>query len=349
MDFYPKFIHPSLLIGRNYRINPVQLPSRPIKPTKEEVKDTRKSFLSTSVILIMIIGVIGFAEPSTFSLGAVGIVVLSLYKAFSYSAQSRAYENRKNSAETKYLDELSQYETEEKLYQEKLNLKKTIIGYWKEEEEEMARVLTLKKLYKEKGVELSDTNEVKEGVSEKSFFILLRAEFGNRIKKGKGVTAGEFGPKYLPDFIYYDNVRQIYIDIEIDEPYDLQTGLPIHCQGQDEKRDQFFLSINWCVVRFSEFQVVNDPDGCIKTLESIIQLLEDGLLEWTIYVAKDPGWDRDKAIEMEKSGYREEYLGIPKLERIKPKRNNELDIDEFLLEQESHDDTNYEEDADLPF
>lgn len=47
---------------------------------------------------------------------------------------------------------------------------------------------------------------------------------------------------YRPDFCLYWAKKQLYIDIEIDEPYDIVSRKPIHYQGNgDNLRDRYFI------------------------------------------------------------------------------------------------------------
>ena len=49
---------------------------------------------------------------------------------------------------------------------------------------------------------------------------------------------------YEPDFVLYDKELNLYIDIEIDEPYDGFSRTPTHVSnGSDKIRDKFFIDI----------------------------------------------------------------------------------------------------------
>jgi len=204
-----------------------------------------------------------------------------------------------------------------------------------EEEDDMAKVLIIRDLYKLKNIVISDDSSIKTGYSENSFSPFLKSQFGERIKTKKKVSNSSTLEAYFPDFIYVDNIRQIYLDIEIDEPYDLQTGKPIHCHFDDSIRNNFFVENYWSVIRFSEKQVVSEPENCIKTIQSIITALENGHSNWISYNTEDNTWDKEAAIKMEEGGYREAYLGIEKQVRIIPiespfTKKSRLDIDELM-------------------
>ncbi len=80
------------------------------------------------------------------------------------------------------------------------------------------------------------------------------------------------------------------MDIEIDEPYVLNTGEPIHfdyCkkytkfridrtyQSIDAYRNSLFQMHGWFVVRFTEEQVFNHSEACCKFLSQIIFLITE--------------------------------------------------------------------------
>ena len=73
------------------------------------------------------------------------------------------------------------------------------------------------------------------------------------------------------------------IDIEIDEPYEGKKKQPHHCldDDKDRRRNGFFTERNWVVVRFTEEQVVKNPQGCCRYLvEVIVNFTQDkSLLE----------------------------------------------------------------------
>lgn len=309
--YYPKFLYPNVVIGDNYKICYPDLPEKPKKPIA--VENNGKGFFSTSVFLaaIMFLIMLAVPDPDFTGFGFFTVITLLIYKIYTYSNDNKYYQE----AIKKYELEYAKFEKEEKEYNEILSLRNKIREYIDKEEEDVAKVLTLKELYSRKNVQILDLDECKEGVSEKTFYPYLVKCFGNRIKRGKKVITKDSDSSYYPDFIYYDNVRQIFLDIEIDEPYDLMTGDPIHCLNHDYIRDKFFLDINWCVIRFSEAQIIQEPENCIKTLESIINILEYGLLKWTSFVKKDMCWDKEKATVMAENGFREKYLGITKVKR----------------------------------
>ena len=110
------------------------------------------------------------------------------------------------------------------------------------------------------------------GYKEPDFFAELKARLtGISISDDMHLRIpGRLAP-YEPDFVLYDESINLYIDVEIDEPYDGFSRLPIHIsEGKDTIRDVFFKESGWVVVRFTEKQVHLSSEQCIRTLENII-------------------------------------------------------------------------------
>jgi len=157
------------------------------------------------------------------------------------------------------------------------------------------------------------------GYKEQEFQSSIEKYFGHffevlgdaRLNIKKGIMPFE------PDIaiIGKDIYKNIYIDIEIDEPYSGVSRELIHCKGQDETRNGYFTGKGWVVVRFSEYQVHTQELECLKYLAGIIKLI---VPTYTIPVQlkniadleKECLWDTIQASKWEKEKYREKYLGI---------------------------------------
>lgn len=116
---------------------------------------------------------------------------------------------------------------------------------------------------------------------------------------------------YEPDIVLYDEEVNLYIDVEIDEPYDGYSRLVTHIiEGRDAVRDVFFKESGWVVVRFTEKQVHLSCEQCISTLRNIVDTMRGQARPVAPFIEEEPRWDRRKAIQWEKDLYREKYLGI---------------------------------------
>lgn len=159
--------------------------------------------------------------------------------------------------------------------------------------------------------------EVQQGVSEKQFFVYLCRYFSGFYDFCMG---GEFpipGTSfcYSADFILVHQPTGLAIDIEIDEPYDGKTGKPHHCvdRNKDSQRNRFFLERNWIVIRFSELQIVQYPDGCCKAIARVISQITGDYrslvqLQNVVALFLHKQWNSKEAIYMAKIRFRKRYL-----------------------------------------
>ena len=121
---------------------------------------------------------------------------------------------------------------------------------------------------------------------------------------------------YEPDFSLLNERKgkNIFIDIEIDEPYEGISRAPSHCTGDDEYRDQFFISRGWIVIRFAEIQVHQQPKECCALISQVIRSIDKDYkvppeLSINQGTKQVPQWSSLQAKKWAKENYRESYLG----------------------------------------
>lgn len=153
------------------------------------------------------------------------------------------------------------------------------------------------------------------GFSEAKFYAYLTHYFKDKVKRGLTLNIPNFKYHYSPDFVYIDKAVNLYIDIEIDEPYAYNSKVPTHFIGasKDTNRNNFFLNRNWLVIRFSEEQVVRYPQSCCKAIAKVIaNVLGDNLYlsQFAMVVDLEPmkQWTESEALYMADRNYRQTYL-----------------------------------------
>lgn len=123
---------------------------------------------------------------------------------------------------------------------------------------------------------------------------------------------------YESDFVLYDEKLNLYIDVEIDEPYDGYSRTPTHVSNaSDDIRNRYFNDSGWVVIRFTEHQIHTNPSGCVATIKYIIESLQnqtDGINK--VNVTHENKWDVKQAVTWAKDLYREKYLGIQTFQEI---------------------------------
>lgn len=158
------------------------------------------------------------------------------------------------------------------------------------------------------------------GKNETSFLKVLNNHFHGKVQTNRVIEifqGYEGYSAFSPDFIFKDSTTMLHIDIEIDEPYTSGVGKPIHYINEkssiDSRRDSYFLSNGWVVIRFAEEQVVKFPDECCKVIaETINQIIGDStFLNKTWEFNNLPmieRWTYDMAKQMYQMNARERYL-----------------------------------------
>ncbi|MBE6231185.1 MAG: hypothetical protein E7117_02325 [Bacteroidales bacterium] len=143
---------------------------------------------------------------------------------------------------------------------------------------------------------------------------------------------------YIPDFVLYQARNNLYIDIEIDEPYDINYRKPIHYIGSnDVNRDNYLISNGWVVIRYSEKQIFSQLEEVIKDLQSKICWLEDANF-CSSSLSTENRWTYNEAENYAKENFREQYLGIDIMQHgdsIKESDHDELNtqVHQYEIEQ----------------
>lgn len=140
---------------------------------------------------------------------------------------------------------------------------------------------------------------------------LETCSFGSKLKRyfpGKVHDSLLVGYR-TPDFAYIDSRIGLHIDIEIDEPYtprqypEEKPLILTHYIGADDDRDEFFKDRGWIVLRFSEQQVIQNPDSCCKEVAKVIYELtkEASIMEPFVNtpdLIRERCWTKEDAIQM---------------------------------------------------
>ena len=129
---------------------------------------------------------------------------------------------------------------------------------------------------------------------------------------------------YEPDIVLIDRALNLYIDIEIDEPYDGYYRFPTHEAHEaheakkDDTRDLFFTESGWVVIRFTERQVHLHEQACLAYIQDVLNSIYLYQLEESSQCPSEPQWDYQQAVRWEKEHYREKYLGIERFGKQSP-------------------------------
>lgn len=156
------------------------------------------------------------------------------------------------------------------------------------------------------------------GYTENQFFIVLEQYFKPyfNVYNNRHIVSKEGSYKYEPDFLIesVDTKKNIFIDIEIDEPYDGISRIPTHELNIDKPRDLFFTNRGYIVVRFTEKQVFEEAYQCCEYIANVIKTIEPDYFVYQrsteMVISKQKQWDSLQAKKWALVNYRENYLGI---------------------------------------
>ena len=125
---------------------------------------------------------------------------------------------------------------------------------------------------------------------------------------------------FEPDLaiINLESGKNIFIDIEIDEPYDGVSKTPTHYRTAkgtiDDARNDGFTDRGWMVIRFAEEQIVTNPNGCVKFIGQVIKSVcpsySSKCLELPNALERIPIWSEAEARSYAREHKREKYLSI---------------------------------------
>lgn len=173
------------------------------------------------------------------------------------------------------------------------------------------------------------------GYKEKDFFRLLKRSLKRvEIINDVHLLIPNFSKPYEPDFVLCDKSLNLYIDIEIDEPYDGYYRHPTHYIDpeddfkKDNVRDLFFTESGWIVIRFTEKQVHCQADECIFYLKNVLESIYEREFSKHVRCETEEQWDYNQCIQWQKFFYREKYLGIPGFKKQQSQIEIEIDLDE---------------------
>jgi hypothetical protein len=335
-EFYPKLIY-SDEIKINREDEPALLKESLSPPESPEIS-TFLLFGSSFVLICLIIAKVnGAVTDSNFYGNLKFFVPLVILSYIMYRTQYQDFKHKTHQFNTK------------------LELQKSLRKIFSNEETKKKYFLELREnfIFEKEEPYIQDLHfRGKVGISEKKFKKKLQNIINEQplslIKDAKSLTlisdeglavnvfSGQILP-YQPDILLYSPEIKTYIDIEIDEPYEIESGDPIHYLGnkKDILRDkQLTTKAKWIVFRFSEKQVTMQPYQCIyfilseinklcngndyenllikKSMVTKILHIQNTMIDLDDKLKKDNHWTKDDAIEMAKNNTRQNYLNLPK-------------------------------------
>ncbi|WP_166382448.1 hypothetical protein [Polaribacter sp. 11A2H] len=177
----------------------------------------------------------------------------------------------------------------------------------------------------------------RKGYKEEEFYNAIKKHFYNDfdIIDNAMLAIGEGTSPYEPDIAMISKgAKNIYIDIEIDEPYAGVSRKLTHCYPEDTNRDNYFVDRGWFVIRFSEKQVHYQIEECLQEIVEVIAAVHISFRSKNLSsfrnIDRIECWEKYKASYWESVNYRENYLN----HNFKPYREQKKIIDTALTLEE---------------
>jgi uncharacterized protein (TIGR02145 family) len=162
----------------------------------------------------------------------------------------------------------------------------------------------------------------RQGYKDADFKKYLDAAFSNIVQlDDNSLISVKNGAVYSPDITLIDTQDglNLFIDIEIDEPYegvnDITSRKPLHYTDSDIIRNNAISDNGWVVIRFAEIQVHKSPEACCQFIAGVISKINPNFkIPIALNIAEKLNpvgqWSKEDAIVMSNERYREKYLGI---------------------------------------
>ncbi len=155
------------------------------------------------------------------------------------------------------------------------------------------------------------------GYKEDDFFNKIKLQILDiEVSNNIHMVIPNYSKPYEPDMVLFDKELNLYIDIEIDEPYDGFYRYPTHNYRaeddfkQDNIRDLFFTESGWVVIRFTEKQVHKQPNECIDYIKNVINSIYSKAFSKTPKCEIENQWNENQCTQWQLNYYRENYLEI---------------------------------------
>lgn len=177
------------------------------------------------------------------------------------------------------------------------------------------------------------------------FYKILNEYFPDKVLINYTILQSSDSKGFVPTYIVSVSDKKLYIDVEIDSPYDMESGEPTtfvkkdSCEFSKQEHDTFFEKAGWFIVRFAEEQIVKQPISCCKYIaQTIYEIIGDDTVLQKFNTVDNiqplDMWTYDRCLQLRQERYRENYLGIPEpMEEPEPEEITNQDEDSKTEEE----------------
>lgn len=374
MGKYPKYIYPYevLQIAKSYPPllkQPVlqELPVKKLLEKPTEVAEDSMGCFGGIFLSVVIFGIGILCMEAKIQAGAIFIAIagfIMIYYIFGWESIKARREKKRS----QYLINLKDYQLKLQLVENNYEKNLTEYNLKKQSFESDRKAVENENLHRQSEDFIVDyrkrriqsfflksekpkklKTETEKSVTHAFFLEHLKLFFQYHIHENVYIENSNFeNLKYIPDYVIYDNNLNLFIDIEIDEPYIGSEGIPMHfTKGNDQDRDNYFTKKKWIVIRFAEIQVIENPQGCCALINDVLLNIKKATPQYAenqnrINFTND--WNKDEAHQLAFSRFRNTYLPHYMAKNLELEK---LETDNYNLNL--HPKPKYDDIDDLPF
>jgi DNA helicase-2/ATP-dependent DNA helicase PcrA len=324
MSQFPIIIKPSLLeqaLTATPKPEPYQPPVIPSPGAKP--KRFKTGLLVAQAVVFTIIALVPaffgeFILAAVLLAATVGVILAQVNnQRVEYPRKLRIWEEKVRG----YEYELRVAEQKKKAHEERMKRLKTPAGMLEYRREQVKKALSNTRLPD------GDNSDAPLGNAERFFLTVLERYFPGKVFTRRYINSPPPSDRYYtPDFTFIEPEYRLFMDIEIDEPYEYKQGKPTHFIGSDDERNRHISErYGWVVIRFTEEQVIRQPESCCKVIAGVLAeiTLDATPLEPFAGVPDllpEPQWTEGQANAKAIAKYRDTYQHLlPQPEKRKPK------------------------------
>jgi len=329
MSQFPIIIKPSLLeqaLTATPKPEPYQPPVIPSPGAKP--KRFKTGLLVAQAVVFTVIALVPaffgeFILAVVLLAATVGVILAQVNnQRIEYPRKLRIWEEKVRG----YEYELRVAEQKKKAHEERMKRLKTPAGMLEYRREQVKKALGNTRLPD------GDNSDAPLGNAERFFLTILERYFPGKVFTRRYINSPPPSDRYYtPDFTFIEPEYRLFMDIEIDEPYEYKRGKPTHFIGSDDERNRHISErCGWVVIRFTEEQVIRQPESCCKVIAGVLAeiTLASTPLEPFAGVPDllpEPQWTEGQANAKAIAKYRDTYQHLlPQPEKRKPKPQEEV-------------------------
>ncbi|WP_396178437.1 hypothetical protein [Flavobacterium sp.] len=307
----------------------------PRKPKKFEVRVEKKLDLGySSIIIIFLISLLIYLSLNfNIFITFLVVIMIAFLPMLGLNFPKKSIEYKEPIEDSRYYELFNTYSQEVLRVFKKVSSEFEIISKENnkiaEENRSVIEEIFLKECVLPQIITCKKNSNSNRGRTELFFLTKLVKAFNTQILVDVVPDIGQ--NPFHPDFVLVCKHTGIHIDIEIDEPYSVNNGNPIHHdRSNDEERNKFFLEINWCVIRFSEKQVIENSDECVELIQNVLLSIKEKKQNFTHKLPLSKKWSYEESLIMSNNNYRNSYLPDNmkiKVNYTKPSNESSYEID----------------------